>query len=63
MDGVQDRGNVIVIGATNRPDAIDPACKRAGRFDKEIYIGYPDHEDRLQIIKIIHARFSQECEV
>ncbi len=42
MDGLKGRGQVIVIGATNRPNAIDPALRRPGRFDKEIDIGVPD---------------------
>ncbi|KAI5638474.1 ATPase family associated with various cellular activities (AAA) domain-containing protein [Phthorimaea operculella] len=52
MDGVSDRGNIIVIGATNRPDAIDPAVRRAGRFDRELYFPPPEIEDRCEILKI-----------
>ncbi len=55
MDGLKGRGNVIVIAATNRPNAIDPALRRPGRFDREIYIGVPDERGRLQILKI-HTR-------
>ncbi|MEM3829977.1 MAG: CDC48 family AAA ATPase, partial [Conexivisphaerales archaeon] len=55
MDGLKGRGNVIVIAATNRPNAIDPALRRPGRFDREIYIGVPDEKGRLQILKI-HTR-------
>lgn len=42
MDGLQARGNVIVIGATNHLDAVDPALRRPGRFDREILVGIPD---------------------
>ena len=52
MDGMKSRGKVIVIAATNRPDAIDPALRRGGRFDREIEIGVPNKEGRLQILKI-----------
>ncbi|ENN96387.1 cell division protein CDC48 [Methanocaldococcus villosus KIN24-T80] len=55
MDGLKGRGQVIVIGATNRPDAIDPALRRPGRFDREIYIGVPDREGRKEILQI-HTR-------
>ncbi|HOI70596.1 MAG: CDC48 family AAA ATPase [Methanothrix sp.] len=52
MDGLKERGQVVVIGATNRIDAIDPALRRPGRFDREIEIGVPDRVDRLEIIQI-----------
>ncbi|XP_059628827.1 cell division cycle protein 48 homolog [Cornus florida] len=52
MDGVKSRAYVIVIGATNRPNSIDPALRRAGRFDKEIEIGVPDMVGRLEILRI-----------
>ncbi|MFX1319593.1 MAG: CDC48 family AAA ATPase [Promethearchaeota archaeon] len=55
MDGLQKRGQVIVVGASNRPNAIDPALRRPGRFDREIEIRVPDKEGRLQIIHI-HSR-------
>jgi len=55
MDGLEARGNVIVIGATNRVNAIDPALRRPGRFDREIEIGVPDKEGRLEILQI-HTR-------
>ena len=55
MDGMKGRGKVIVIAATNRPDALDPALRRGGRFDREIEIGVPNYEGRLQILKI-HTR-------
>ncbi|MEM2956355.1 MAG: CDC48 family AAA ATPase [Candidatus Pacearchaeota archaeon] len=55
MDGLKERGRVVVIGATNRPDAIDPALRRGGRFDREIAIGVPDKKGRLAILKI-HTR-------
>ena len=55
MDGLETRGDVIVIGATNRPNAIDPALRRPGRFDREIEIGVPDKKGRLEILKV-HTR-------
>lgn len=55
MDGLKARGKVIVIGATNRINAIDPALRRPGRFDREIEVGVPGKEGRLQILKI-HTR-------
>ncbi len=55
MDGLKSRGDVIVIAATNRPDDIDPALRRPGRFDREIEIGVPDREGRVEILKI-HSR-------
>ncbi len=55
MDGISSRGQVIVIGATNRPNAIDPALRRPGRFDREIEIGVPDRNTRKEILQI-HTR-------
>jgi transitional endoplasmic reticulum ATPase len=55
MDGMKSRGKVIVIAATNRPDSIDPALRRPGRFDREIEIGIPDAEGRFDILSI-HTR-------
>lgn len=55
MDGIQSRGKLVVIGATNRPNALDPALRRPGRFDREIEIGIPDEQGRLQIL-MIHTR-------
>ncbi|MBT3397668.1 CDC48 family AAA ATPase [archaeon] len=55
MDGLQSRGKVVVIGATNRPNALDPALRRPGRFDREVEISVPDKEGRLQVLKI-HTR-------
>ncbi|MFH1521753.1 MAG: CDC48 family AAA ATPase [archaeon] len=52
MDGIEDLTNVIVIGATNRPDILDPALMRPGRFDRIVYVSVPDKEGRLQILKI-----------
>jgi len=52
LDGITSRGQVIVIGATNRPDAIDPALRRPGRFDREIEIGVPGEADRMEILQI-----------
>ena len=55
MDGLSGRGNVIVIGATNRPQALDPALRRPGRFDREIEIGVPDKQGRHEVLQI-HTR-------
>nr|WP_226987108.1 CDC48 family AAA ATPase [Candidatus Nitrososphaera evergladensis] len=55
MDGIKSRGKLVVIGATNRPNAIDPALRRPGRFDREIEIGIPDEQGRLDIL-MIHTR-------
>ena len=55
MDGLEERGEVIVVGATNRPDSIDPALRRGGRFDREIEIGVPDKDGRKEILHI-HTR-------
>ncbi|MHA1649724.1 MAG: AAA family ATPase, partial [Candidatus Helarchaeota archaeon] len=55
MDGLKGRGSVIVIGATNRPNALDPALRRPGRFDREIEIGIPDKRGRKEILQI-HTR-------
>jgi len=55
MDGLESRGQVIVIGATNRPNALDPALRRPGRFDREIEIGIPDRNARREILQI-HTR-------
>ena len=52
MDGAKGRGQVVVIAATNRPNAIDPALRRAGRFDREIDIGIPDEVGRMEIMRI-----------
>ncbi|KAM4549947.1 ATPase family AAA domain-containing protein 2-like isoform 1-T1 [Fundulus diaphanus] len=55
MDGLDSRGEVVVIGATNRLDSIDPALRRPGRFDREFLFGLPDKESRKEILKI-HTR-------
>jgi transitional endoplasmic reticulum ATPase len=52
MDGVKGRGQIVVIGATNRPNVLDPALRRFGRFDREIELGVPDEEGRLEILHI-----------
>lgn len=52
MDGVKGRGQVVVIGATNRPNSLDLSLRRFGRFDKEIDIGVPDEEGRIEILEI-----------
>ena len=55
MDGLTERGNVIVLGATNRPESVDPALRRPGRFDREIEISVPNVDGRLEILQI-HTR-------
>ena len=55
MDGLESRGKVVVLGATNRVNALDPALRRGGRFDREIELGVPDRDARLQILQI-HTR-------
>jgi transitional endoplasmic reticulum ATPase len=55
MDGMSSRGKVVVIGATNRVNAVDPALRRPGRFDREIEIGVPDRDGRLEVLQI-HTR-------
>ncbi|RRT52076.1 hypothetical protein B296_00039075 [Ensete ventricosum] len=52
MDGLKSRSHVIVIGVTNRPNSIDPALRRFGRFDREIDIGVPDEVGRLEVLRI-----------
>ncbi len=55
MDGLKDRGNIVVIGATNLPSALDPALRRPGRFDREVSLDAPDRNGRLQILEV-HSR-------
>ena len=55
MDGLESRGEIIVIGATNIPNTIDPALRRPGRFDREVEIGIPDAKGRLEVLQI-HSR-------
>src|SRR5881397_1628218 len=65
LDGIESLENVVVIGATNRPDIIDPAILRPGRFDRLIFVPAPDHATRMQILKI-HTRnmpLSQDVDV
>jgi transitional endoplasmic reticulum ATPase len=52
MDGVKGRGQIVVIGATNRPNSLDPALRRFGRFDREIELTVPDQEGRMEILAI-----------
>lgn len=52
MDGLKSRAHVIVMGATNRPNSIDPALRRFGRFDREVDIGVPDDIGRLEVMRI-----------
>ncbi|KAF9648633.1 AAA-domain-containing protein [Thelephora ganbajun] len=57
MDGMDGRGQVVVIGATNRPDAVDPALRRPGRFDREFYFPLPGLEAREKILRIITRKW------
>jgi AAA family ATPase len=52
MDGVQDSNGVVIVGATNRPDAIDSALLRPGRLDRLIFVGPPNYEDRVAILRV-----------
>lgn len=52
MDGLKGRGHVVVIAATNRPNSLDPALRRFGRFDREIDIGVPDEVGRMEVLRI-----------
>ncbi|KAL4490426.1 hypothetical protein ABPG72_002636 [Tetrahymena utriculariae] len=60
VDGFNERGDIIVIGATNRPHSLDSALKRSGRFDQEYYLSYPSVEDRKQIIQILLQKYSSK---
>jgi SpoVK/Ycf46/Vps4 family AAA+-type ATPase len=57
MDGMDGRGQVVVIGATNRPDAVDPALRRPGRFDREFYFGLPGLDARERILTIMTKKW------
>ncbi|CAG9328776.1 unnamed protein product [Blepharisma stoltei] len=65
MDGVKGRGQIVVIGATNRPNSIDPALRRFGRFDREIDIGVPDEVGRIEILRIHtkNMKLSEDVEI
>ena len=63
MDGLVDRGEVVVIGATNMPELVDPALRRPGRFDREISIGVPDRAARRQILGIHSHRMPLAADV
>jgi SpoVK/Ycf46/Vps4 family AAA+-type ATPase len=58
MDGMDGRGQVVVIGATNRPDAVDPALRRPGRFDREFYFGLPTVDAREKILNIMTGKWA-----
>lgn len=65
MDGIKPTSNVVVIAATNRPNTIDPALRRFGRFDRELDIGVPDDTGRLDILRIKtrNMKLSKDCEL
>ncbi len=56
MDGLTDRGNVVVLGATNRPDSVDPALRRPGRFDREMEISVPNADGRLEVADDVNLK-------
>lgn len=62
IDGVEELNGVVIVGATNRPDEIDPALLRPGRLDRHIYVAPPDYEARLQILRKCSGKFSLEQE-
>jgi SpoVK/Ycf46/Vps4 family AAA+-type ATPase len=62
MDGMDGRGQVIVIGATNRPDSVDPALRRPGRFDREFYFPLPNKEARKKIIRINTRKWTPQLD-
>jgi transitional endoplasmic reticulum ATPase len=65
MDGIKPTSNVVVIAATNRPNAIDPALRRFGRFDRELDIGVPDDIGRLEILRIKtrNMKLAKDCDL
>ena len=65
MDGLEDRKQIFIIAATNRPDIIDPAMLRPGRLDKLLYIPLPDHNDRCSILETItkNLKLDQDIEL
>ena len=65
MDGIKPTSNVVVIAATNRPNVIDPALRRFGRFDRELDIGVPDEDGRLEVLRIKtrNMKVSKDCEL
>lgn len=63
MDGMDGRGQVVVIGATNRPDSVDPALRRPGRFDREFYFPLPNQAGRLAIINIHTQKWNPPLEI
>jgi transitional endoplasmic reticulum ATPase len=65
MDGIKPTSNVVVIAATNRPNVIDPALRRFGRFDRELDLGVPDAEGRLDILRIKtrNMKLSKDCDL
>ena len=64
MDGMGDNGRIVVVGATNRPNSIDSALRRPGRFDQEVEIGIPDVEAREEILTKQFAKMnSEKCQI
>ena len=63
MDGLESSNNIFIIGATNRPDLIDPALLRPGRFDKMLYVGiYSDNDSQISVLKALTREFRMEKE-
>merc|ERR1719476_543019 len=60
MDGLQSRGHVLIIGATNRPDAVDPALRRPGRFDKELVFAPPEERARAEMVALHTKEWPKE---
>ena len=60
MDGLKGRGHVIVIAATNRPNSLDPALRRFGRFDRELDIGVPDETGRMEVLRIYYDCYENQ---
>ena len=63
MDGLEGRGNIVVIGATNRPNTIDPALRRPGRFDREIAVGVPNVDQRHDILRVLASGLPLNADV
>lgn len=63
LNQAENGDQVLVIGATNRPDSIDPAMRRAGRFDREICLGIPNVKSRVQILKVVASRLKLSNDV
>jgi len=63
MDGMTSRGQLVVLAATNRANAMDPALRRPGRFDREIFVGHPGEVQRREILQLLLRDMPYACEV